>query len=309
MAAQVVCPPPSDDEILRFLSERYSPRNKVPGVVAEVEFARYIESLGMGERLVRGGWIVEPNAPDFFSKRIAIFPASFGGSPAPSTPVITAAQYLRSAGMRSLWAVPLPRAGMEFDWLASDITGPNIGPLSPIQEAFSGYPLRQNRLTHRHYNTDISPLRSTPSTELQTLFARESMLDSIRGRYLTVANDLDYLIWGQHATYPVEIKEKTRANDPYMGDYFGIDVGPFAKLSTFTSFGSELKGLFVVREIDNVTSRSLRAWHIVRSDQMCQKCSWVFRSGGMSMRGTASATVRVPIAAFEPLSLVTLQSL
>ncbi len=249
MGFPTVAPPPSDTDILSFLSERYSPRNKVAGAVAEIDFARYVTSLGLADRLVRGGWIVEPNAPDFYSKRVAVFPAPFGGSPAPPAPVITAAQYLRHAGMRSLYAVPLPKGMLDFDWLAADITGPNVGPLSPIHDAFRDYPKRANTLSHRHYSTDVSPLTVAPSEELQTLFARESMLDAIRSRYLAVANDLDYLIWGRHATYPVEIKEKTIAHDAYMGDYFGIDIGPFAKLSTFTSFGSDLKGLFVVRSL------------------------------------------------------------
>ncbi len=309
MAGQVVAQPPSDADILSFLSARYSSRNKVPGVVAEVEFAKYVTSLGLESRLVRGGWIIEPNAGNFYSHRIAVFPAAFGGPAAPPTPVLTAAQYLRRAGMRSLWAVPLPKGGLQFDWLASDITDPNVGPLAPIQSAFKDYPERSNVLSRRKYQTDVSPLKGTPSAELQTLFARESLLDAVRSKYLTVANDLDYLIWGQHATYPVEIKEKTRAADAYMGEYFGIDVGPFAKLATFTSFGPDLKGLFVVREIADRASRQFKEWHVVRSDDMCQKCSWVFRAGGMSMRGTASATVRVPIAAFQPLTLSALQAL
>ena len=69
-------------------------------------------------------------------------------------------------------------------------------------------------------------------------------------------SDVDGILWGERFTYPLEIKEKTAATDKVLGDYFGLDVGPFVKLAYFAARQGNLHSLFIVREIDNVEERN-----------------------------------------------------
>src|SRR5439155_26594746 len=115
-------------------------------------------------------------------------------------------------------------------------------------------------------------------------------------------SDIDRLVWGQQTIYPVEIKEKTRANDRDIGDWFGLDAGPFAKLAYFAAWYGQLKSLFIVREITDVVSRQLAGWWAIEFSNVAKHASWVFRGGGPSMLGTRSAIFRIPLDAFSRLS-------
>jgi hypothetical protein len=54
--------------------------------------------------------------------------------------------------------------------------------------------------------------------------------------HLVSNNDLDmYVIGLSGSAYPVELKSKKAAKSPTLGDWFGIDMGPFAKLAFFTA--------------------------------------------------------------------------
>jgi len=73
-------------------------------------------------------------------------------------------------------------------------------------------------------------------------------------------SDVDGIFWGNQYTYPIEIKEKTTANDNKVGDFFGLDLGPFVKLAFYAAKRGNLHSIFVVREIDNPTTRNLVGW-------------------------------------------------
>jgi hypothetical protein len=303
-------PAPTREEILRFLARHYHPTNKIPGLMAELDFATMLEGMGYGDRLVRGGWIVEPESPEFYSKRVALFPAPFGAaSTEPPIPVVTTAQYLRGAGMRTLYCVPLAVAGTSVTWGAAEMSGPTVGSPHPLVEEFSQFPHRQRGYSKRTADADVSPLGAVAARELEVLFARESMLDAIRSDRLVVANDLDYLVWGKKSTYPLEIKEKTSADGGKIGRFFGLDIGPFSKLACFEASGSGHDSLFVVREIEDRESRRLKAWHMIRFGDLCRSCSWVYQGGGRNMLGGASAVVKIPLGAFRPLDRTSLADL
>lgn len=310
-------------DILAFLSQHYHPTNKIPGLVAELDFAAHLDTMGFGDRLVRGGWIVEPESPQFYQDRVALFPAPFGSSNAvPATPVITAAQYLRGAGMRTLYCVPISVNGTSVEWKAAEMSGPSVGEPSPLVDWFAGFPPRRRAYVKRTPNANVAPIANVDRVELDVLFARESMLDVIRADHLVTANDLDYLVWGRRATYPVEIKEKTvaglgrvragqnRAQRPdAIGPWLGLDIGPFSKLACFAAAGAGQDSLFVVREIEDRVSRRHKAWHMIRFSELCRSCSWVFQGGGTNMLGGASAVVKVPLRAFQPLDREHLEAL
>ena len=114
-------------------------------------------------------------------------------------------------------------------------------------------------------------------------------------------SDIDSIFWGTNIAYPIEIKEKTSATDRRMGDWFGLDVGPFVKLAFYTSLDKAMASLFIVHEIDDTTTRNSVAWHAITFDQLAKVASWTQQGGGTSMGGGQSAVVRIPKSAFSKL--------
>lgn len=140
---------------------------------------------------------------------------------------------------------------------------------------------------------------------LQVVFPRAEFVSE----YYCEPSDVDGLFWGREKTYPVEIKEKTRAYDKDIGEYFGLDVGPFVKLAFYAAKRGNLHSLFVVREIDKADTRNLVAWRYITFDRMAQFASWVFQPGGRSMTGGRSATIKIPVDRFGILNAEALRSL
>ena len=107
----------------------------------------------------------------------------------------------------------------------------------------------------------------------------------------------------------VEIKEKTPGNDNKVGDFFGIDVGPFVKLAFYAAKKGNLHSLFFVREIDDTINRNLVNWWFITFDTLAQYASWVPIAGGRSMQGGASSVVKIPKAEFTLLTANNLANL
>jgi hypothetical protein len=94
-----------------------------------------------------------------------------------------------------------------------------------------------------------------------------------------------------------------------MGDYFGIDVGPFVKLSFYAAKRGNLHSIFVVREIEDTTTRKLANWWFITFEKMAQYAGWTPISGGTNMRGGASSVIKIPKSQFTALNAETLQQL
>lgn len=126
---------------------------------------------------------------------------------------------------------------------------------------------------------------------------------------MSEVSDIDSIIWGNRFTYPVEIKEKTSANDSTVGDYFGIDVGPFVKLTHFSARKGNMNSLFIVREIVDKAKRDLKNWWFIPFDELAEFASWVPIKGGTNMGGGGSSVIKIPKSKFRPLDAAGLLSL
>jgi hypothetical protein len=107
----------------------------------------------------------------------------------------------------------------------------------------------------------------------------------------------------------LEIKEKTVAQSPDLGPFFGLDLGPFVKLAFYAAMGGQLHSVFVVREIDNVQQRNLVDWWLITFDQIARFASWVPQGGGTNMGGGRSSVVKIPRQEFQHLTAQTLRQL
>jgi hypothetical protein len=148
-----------------------------------------------------------------------------------------------------------------------------------------------------------------PAVALAEEFSKEHLRVAFNNPFMAEVSDVDGIFWGQRFTYPLEIKEKTPANDARLGDYFGLDVGPFVKLAHYAARQGNLHSLFVVREINNQEERALVGWRFITFEQLARFASWVPRAGGTNMAGGGSSVVCIPRCEFQELNAANLAAL
>jgi hypothetical protein len=172
-------------------------------------------------------------------------------------------------------------------------------PYEPLATKMAAYfRARDRSYNFLRYTTDTS---SIPDESVADEFSKENLRVAFQSRFMSEISDVDGIFWGQQITYPLEIKEKTAATNNKLGEFFGLDIGPFVKLAFYAAKRGNLHSLFIVREINNPVSRNLLNWWFITFDELAQYASWVQQAGGASMTGGASAVVKIPKAEFKPL--------
>jgi hypothetical protein len=58
------------------------------------------------------------------------------------------------------------------------------------------------------------------------------------------------LLENQGRAYPIKFKSKTSLINASLGDWFGIDIGPFSKLSFYVSLSNNMEALYFIEEVD-----------------------------------------------------------
>lgn len=62
---------------------------------------------------------------------------------------------------------------------------------------------------------------------------------------------------GAEIHLPLSRSRKDRRARIDLGEWFGLDSGPFVTLAFYAETHGDLRSLFIVREIDNVQDRNL----------------------------------------------------
>jgi hypothetical protein len=294
-------------------------RNKLNGLLAEIDFRNHLERLGFGDRVSMGGWIARCEGSGRFGhSTVAIFPriivpdkdySQESNFPNPPYGLHSICSALHQIGISSYFCIPrikIQNDPLAIEWYAIQLGLPTQQNYSKFPYNLTGFNKRERRYTFLRYHTDISdvPVDSVPEE-----FSKEHLRVSFQSLYLSEISDIDGILYGQQFTYPLEIKEKTKAYDKKMGDYFGLDLGPFVKLAFYASKRGNLHSIFIVREIDDITGRNLINWWFITFDKLAQFASWVPVGGGTNMGGGRSTTVRIPKAEFSELNPQNLSSL
>ena len=311
------------DEMRNYLSRTMSSvnRNKLRGTLAEISFREHVSQLGFNERVSEGGWIVRSDSRgdyNFGQNTVVFFPETLQPDtdyppdrelPSPRLGLHTICATFHQIGIHSYYCSPIitrTNNQPEVAWKAIELGRPDIRDYNDFPSCITGFNERMRQYNFERYHNDVSAI---PDQSVPIEFSKESTRVEFNTKYYCEPSDVDGLFWGEQLTYPIEVKEKTRANDRSIGDYFGIDIGPFVKLAYYAAKRGNLHSLFVVREIDNEQDRNLVAWRYITFDQLAQYASWVFRGGGRSMTGGISATVRIPAEQFEILNSEALRGL
>ena len=301
-----------DERAMRgFLSRSISSlnRNKLRGLLAEVDFRAHLTALGFGDRVSRGGWIARRVGVGEFAHRTAVF---FPETIQPDTPyplnrtlpqpdigLHTICATFHQTGIAAYFCAPMipeNRNPEEIQWHSMQLGLPTAQEYRPFPNSVSDhFSPRGRRYNFLRYNADAALI---PAEAVADEFTKETLRVTFQSAFMSQISDVDGILWGQRFTYPLEIKEKTAAADPGLGEYFGLDIGPFVKLAYYAARQGNLHSLFIVREIDNVEQRNLVDWWFITFERLALFASWVFRAGGPAMGGGASSVVCIPKAEF-----------
>lgn len=308
-------------EMRGFLSMSISSlnKNKLNGMKAEIDFRQHVAALKRADRVSPGGWIFRSKGAACFGEMsVAVFPqvidpdrnyARLPRAGSVPLPLHTICATLHQIGIRSFYAFPLislAGGAAEITWHFMQLGVPWRSPFVDVHTAFSGFQPRKHRYNYLRYKTNTTGI---VSGELPTFFSQESLRVFVETVYRCETSDIDGIIWGERFTYPVEVKEKTAASDSDLGDWFGLDIGPFVKLAHYAARRGNLHALFVVKEIDDVSKRNVLNWLVITFDRLAHYASWVPRAGGTSMAGGRSMVVRVPRSAFDLLDAARMDKL
>lgn len=293
--------------------------NKLHGLLAEIDFRNYINSLGFGQNVSMGGWIARSEgAGTFGHNTVVLFPEiiqqgvnypSDRRLPTPSSGLHTICSTFHQIGISSSFCAAT--IGQKDDpssirWEFVQLGVPTQQPYVAFPFVLRGFNARPRNYNFLRYNTDISRI---PPAAVPEEFSKEHLRVCFQSAFLSELSDIDGILWGSQYTYPIEIKEKTSDQDRRLGDYFGLDVGPFVKLAFYAAKRGNLHSIFIVREIDDPVNRNLINWWFITFDRLAQFASWIPIAGGRSMLGGASTVVKVPKAEFQILNMQALQNL
>jgi len=293
-------------------------RNKIRGLLAEIAMRDHFAALGFGANISPGGWLFRSihNATDY---TCVVFPApitpsvkypSVAALAAPNRATTIIAGEFNRAGIPAFACaavVTRPDDPLSLEWYAQRIGLPTAVPWQRFPECVIDKFEPQDRLLNRLGNSTDSTV--IPRHAVGEEFAKEHLRVYFNQWLRAEISDVDAVFFGGRIPYPVEVKEKTRAFSPPLGDYFGLDVGPFVKLAFYAANRGTLSSMFVVREIDDVLTRNEIDWWYVTFEEMAKHAAWTAIGGGTSMGGGRSSVVRIPFRAFHRLDAAALGTL
>lgn len=295
-------------------------QNKINGMLAEIDLRNTLRNLGFGGRISQGGWIMRSvGAGTFGHNTTVIFPQTIQPNidyavgrqlEEPEIALHTICSTMHQIGVISFYCVPSIATNNDassISWQTRQLGIPEVPPYSPLIPTIQNFSERKRRYNFLRYDTDTSYI---PEASIPEEFTKEHLRINFQDKFMCELSDIDGILWGQQYTYPIEIKEKTAGNDKNkVGEFFGLDVGPFVKLAFYAAKKGNLHSLFFVREINDTVNRQLLNWWFITFDKLAQYASWVPMGGGTNMQGGGSTVVKIPKAEFTQLSAQTLGTL
>lgn len=295
-------------------------QNKLNGLLAEVDFRAYLSNLGFAHRVSRGGWIARRVGSGEFAHQTAVFfPESIQPDiiyensrkmPEADVGLHTICATFHQTGILAYYCAATigdSNGNKIVKWNSIQLGVPSSSEYKDFPESVANlFTERTRRYNYLRYSTNTN---SIPINAIAEEFSKENLRVAFQTRFMAEVSDVDGILWGQRHTYPLEIKEKTAADSPRLGSYFGLDVGPFVKLAYYAARRGNLHSLFIVREIDNVQTRNLLNWWYITFDDLAQFASWVSMAGGPGMGGGRSSVVCIPKSEFKLLSKANLDLL
>jgi hypothetical protein len=287
-------------------------RNKINGMLAEIDLRNHLQQLGFGNRISQGGWIVRSTGDGFFGHHTNVFfpmtitpNSNYSGDrkfEEPPRRLHTICSTMHQIGIHSYFCLPVieednnPESVM---WYSTQLGIPEDDSYHELTGSVNNFIERSRNYNFLKYHTDSAQI---PEDYIAEEFSKENLRVTFQNKFMCEMADIDGVFWGERYTYPIEIKEKTCANDNRLGPYFGIDAGPFVKLAFYAAKKGNLHSIFIVKEIDNPEDRNLIAWWFITFETLAQYASWIPRGGGKGMGGGRSTVIMIPRNEFKELN-------
>jgi hypothetical protein len=285
-------------------------------MLAEISLRDKLKELGFGDRISQGGWIMRNviGTSEFGHHTIVLFPQTIEPEmdysdgrklEDPPLPLHTICSTMHQIGVKSYYCLPSIAINNDtsgISWDTKQLGIPTISPYTPLLSIISNFSLRKGRYNFLRYHTDANQI---PLASLPEEFTKEHLRVYFQNRFMCEISDIDGIFWGEQYTYPIEIKEKTVGKDPKVGEYFGIDVGPFVKLAFYAAKKGNLHFLFFVGEINNITDRQLVNWWFITFDKKTLFSSLASLKGRNNMPGRIGTVLKIPKAEFTSLTAAT----
>jgi hypothetical protein len=294
--------------------------NKLNGLLAEIDFRNHLRGLGFADRVSPGGWIARrEGAGEFGRHTVVMFPEilvpaiDYGATrelPQPTHGLHTICATFHQTGIAAFFCAATADRDDDPDsisWRAVQLGLPTQQEFQEFPECLTGFFRRRNkRYNFLRYKATCDGIPDNPLSEE---FSKEHLRVSFQNELMSEMADVDGIFWGNQLTYPIEIKEKTVASDSKLGNYFGLDIGPFVKLAFYAAKRGNLHSIFVVKEIDSTETRNLVNWWFITYERLAACASWIQQGGGASMIGARSSVVKIPKAEFSALTRDALRNL
>lgn len=298
-------------------------QNKLRGILAEVAFRAHLKNIGFEDRVSAGGWIARNDARGgrrFAEHACVFFPETIQPGmdysihrplPPPPPGLHSICTTFRQIGVRSYFCAATIHDATRIsesmvEWSCIELGLPAEQNYARFPESLKEFQPRNKRHNYLRHATDSATI---PDEYVPEEFSKECLRVAFSSRYLSEIVDLDGVFWGKCHAYPIEIKEKAVAYDDLVGEFFGLDVGPFVKLTYYAAKRGNLHSMFVVREVSNDDARHELGWWFITFEDLASFASWQPLGGGKTMTGGSSTVIKIPKAEFRPLNAAALQNL
>lgn len=294
-------------------------RNKLNGLLAEVDFRHYLNRINFGDRVSLGGWIARSEgAGNFGHSTVVIFPEiiqpnvlypSTRHLPEPTHGLHTICATFHQIGIQSYFCAPTIMQTDDYssiEWFSVQLGLPTQQGYLPLARNIVGFNHRNRRYNFLRYHSDISAL---PDSTVPEEFTKENLRIIFQSQFMSEISDINGILWGSRYTYPLYIQEKPSAKNNRLGVYFGLDVAPFVKHMFYSDNRGILHPIVVIREVDRVDSHNFIGWWFITFDQFAKFASRASISGGPGMHGGRSTVIKIPKSEFQILNKETLSRL
>lgn len=326
-----------DPSVIVELLEKFWPRNKAKGLLAQTVFTQETNNGVFGrdgnEKSIQGCWLLAPKEADFYKFRYAFFvhpgimrsdatvyepKAVFGPQYRPFHAI---AEFMNGAGVGVMYVIPVTASG---NLPADELKAGNFGSVSWKFFSFQNgefiskdpnefFSLWSGNRGHAGRVTEWDPVVKNKIKVLRPDILMELLLNELfyvgflKGILKKPTNDPydvdSFLIsLSQKHIFPMEIKEKFPGQSG-ADKFFGIDAGRIMMLLRLC-LPNDANSVYLIRELDE--SGRFIGWKYTTLSDIIMTASWNLQAGGPGMGGQSTQTVKLPYSYFRNFEAGTL---
>jgi len=294
-------------------------QNKLNGMIAEIDLRNTLNDLGFSKRISPGGWIVRNVGPEVFGHHTSVFfPETIKvGEDYPENRTFeeppralhTICATMHQIGIYSYYCIPVVIRDDDYTsvkWYSTQLGIPSQDSYHPFPENLKNYGERTRNYNFLRYKSDSSMI---PEVAVPEEFSKEHIRVHFQNKFMCEMSDIDAIFWGEQYTYPIEIKEKTAAEDKQIGEYFEIEIEPFISIAKLFSRRENYESIFFIREAEDNRTKNKSKWWFTTLNKIRQDFDRISGQICNSKCNRKNGVIRISKDFFHPLNRNQLTSL